>query len=256
MRLRSKAFLPLACAAAAALVAMGPGAARAQGGPPMVTDDPETPGNGKWEINLAALGARSRSGRWEASAPDADINYGWGDRVQLKLDVPWSFVRESGEGWKSGLGTVNAGVKWRFFDGGEEGPSISTYPQYLSVWSKSSKDRGIAAADRQFFLPVEVATKAGEFGLDGEVGRNFVRPGRDEWWVGGIVAHACGAERECMLEAHEVHAPHESHFLLNLGMHWKLTDSLFLLASAGHEFGPRGDDQQGLVFYLGLQLLR
>ena len=26
----------------------------AQGGPPMVTDDPETPGDGKWEIRLLA----------------------------------------------------------------------------------------------------------------------------------------------------------------------------------------------------------
>jgi hypothetical protein len=164
-------------------------------------------------------------------------------------------VRESGEGWKSGLGTVNAGVKWRFVDGGEDGASISTYPQYLSAWSKSSKDRGIASSQREFFLPLEVAKKVGEFGLDGEVGRNFVRPGHDEWWAGAIVAHACGAERECMVEAHEVHAPHESHFLLNLGMHWKLTDALFILASAGHEFTPRGDDQQGFIFYLGVQVL-
>lgn len=25
----------------------------AQGGPPLITDDPGTPGNGKWEINVA-----------------------------------------------------------------------------------------------------------------------------------------------------------------------------------------------------------
>src|SRR5882672_2050100 len=163
MQSRSLIFIPLACVAAAALLAVVPGSAHAQGGPPMVTDDPETPGDGKWEINIAALGARSRSGRWDVSLPDADINYGWGDRVQLKLDVPWSFMREPGEGWKSGLGTANAGVKWRFFDGGEEGLSMSTYPQYLSSWSASSKRRGVSADDREFFLPVEVATKAGEF---------------------------------------------------------------------------------------------
>ena len=26
-----------------------------QGGPPMITDDPGTPGNGKWEDNLAII---------------------------------------------------------------------------------------------------------------------------------------------------------------------------------------------------------
>jgi hypothetical protein len=27
----------------------------AQGGPPMITDDPGTPGNGKWENNFAII---------------------------------------------------------------------------------------------------------------------------------------------------------------------------------------------------------
>ena len=165
-------------------------------------------------------------------------------------------MRESGEGWKSGLGAGNVGVKWRFIDGGEEGASVSTYPQYLSAWSTSSKNRGIATSNKEFFLPIEVAGKAGEWGLDGEVGRNFVRDAPSEWVVGGIVAHACGEDRECMFEVHETHAPHESHTLVNLGMHWKFNDSLYLLASVGHEFSPRGDDQQGFLFYLGFQILR
>ena len=240
----------------ACVLAASVGPALAQGGPPMVTDDPETPGAGKWEINLGALGSRARSGRWEVSAPDADINYGWGDRVQLKLDVPWTFVREPGERWKSGLGTVDVGVKWRFLDGGEDGLSMSTYPQYSSAWSRSSKDRGIAAQESEFLLPIEVAKKVGGFGLDAEVGRNFVHHGRNEWVFGGIVEHECGHERECMLELHEVHAPGESRSLVNAGMRWKLGDSLVLLASAGHELRPRDDEQRGFVFYLGVQLLR
>ena len=83
-----------------------------------------------------------------------------------------------------------------------------------------------------------------------------MRPGPDQWVVGGILAHGCGADRECLFELHEADSPHESHTLLNLGMHWKLSDSLVLLASAGHEFRPRGDGQQEFVFYLGVQLLR
>jgi len=42
--------------------------ARAQGGPPMVTDDPDTPGDGHWEINLAAIGAHT-PGRFDLAAP-------------------------------------------------------------------------------------------------------------------------------------------------------------------------------------------
>src|SRR6266446_5335818 len=90
-------------------------AAFAQGGPPLVTDDPETPVDGHWEINLATIGSHT-SGRWAIAAPDADINYGWGEHVQLKLDIPWLFVHEAGQPWKSGLGAPDVGVKWRFID--------------------------------------------------------------------------------------------------------------------------------------------
>jgi hypothetical protein len=250
------AFTLFAGAATAGLLAGGCGSAQAQGGPPMVTDDPDTPGNGRWEINLAALGSSSRGGRWEASAPDADINYGWGEHIQLKLDLPWTFVRESGKRWKSGLGTVNAGVKWRFIDSEDHGFSMSTYPQYLSAWLASSKNRGIASPEKEFFLPMEMSTRLGDWRLDAEVGRNFVRHGENEWIAGGIVAHACGADRECLFEVRETHAPHDSRTLLNFGMRWKLGERLALLASAGREVGARTDEQQGFLFYLGFQLLR
>jgi hypothetical protein len=44
---------------------------RAQGGPPMITDDPGTPGNGKWEINLAfAFEHRSEETSYDSPAID------------------------------------------------------------------------------------------------------------------------------------------------------------------------------------------
>jgi hypothetical protein len=71
-----------ACLRVLALIGLTSGAvsALAQGGPPMVTDDPGTPGDGHWEINLGATATRT-PGRWEVAAPDADVNYGCGDRV-------------------------------------------------------------------------------------------------------------------------------------------------------------------------------
>lgn len=246
------ALLPLVVSAA--LCGLVTPAAFAQGGPPMVTDDPETPGDGKWEINLAGLGARTRV-RKDVSLPDADINYGLGDRIQLKVDVPWSFAKESGSDWKSGVGTGNVGVKWRFVDGGEEGISISTYPQYLSSWSASSRRRGITSDERELFLPIEVAGKMGEWAWDGEVGRAIVRNGDNQWVAGGILAHDCGAHGECLFEVHETVADRVTQSLVNLGLRWKLSDRATLLGSIGREFGPRTEDRQDLVFYLGVQLL-
>jgi hypothetical protein len=46
-----------------------------RGGPPFVTDDPEPPPPGGWEINVPFIVERSR-GKTEMDAPLFDLNYG------------------------------------------------------------------------------------------------------------------------------------------------------------------------------------
>lgn len=56
---------------------------QAMGSPPLITDDPDTPGNGHWEINLGITTQR-RPGARASELPLLDMNYGIGDRLQLK----------------------------------------------------------------------------------------------------------------------------------------------------------------------------
>src|ERR1035437_6965705 len=58
--------------------------AHAQGGPPFITDDPGTPGNRQWEINLGFMGNHNPA-HASYQLPNIDINYGWGDRIQLMV---------------------------------------------------------------------------------------------------------------------------------------------------------------------------
>jgi hypothetical protein len=228
----------------------------AQGGPPLVTDDPDTPGDGHWEINLGGIASRSRS-RWDVDAPDADINYGWGDNIQLKIDAPWTFADDSDGHRQSGLGMVSAGVKWRFLDADEHGFALSTYPQYVSAWSQSSKNKGVASANAEFFLPLEMSTSAGGFEFATEVGRNFVEREADQWEAGVVIAHGCmTAALECLVEVHQTWQTKDSQTLLNLGLRWKLSDSLVLMTAAGRDFGPKTENHQQCLIYLGLQILR
>jgi hypothetical protein len=240
--------------AAVAVLAVASGEAFAQGGPPLVTDDPETPGNGHWEINLATTGERT-VGRSSFAAPDADLNYGWGEHIQLKVDVPLNVVHETGKPWKTGLGAPDIGVKWRFIDIEDSGFSMSTYPQYTRNWLSSTARRGISPPGKQFLLPIEVATVVHGYSLDAEAGATFVQYGTTQWILGGIVAHTCAQGVECLVEVHRIQAPSDSQTLLNLGLHWKLNESAFVLAAVGREFGQQSDDQQRLLFYLGVQLL-
>jgi hypothetical protein len=58
------------------------------GSPPMVSDDTGTPGNGNWEINVVLDGDISKDSN-AFELPLMDVNYGVGDRFQLKYEVPY-----------------------------------------------------------------------------------------------------------------------------------------------------------------------
>src|SRR5215471_6738860 len=80
-----------------------------QGGPPLLTDDPGTPGNQNWEINIAAM-PRFVPGDRDFQAPLLDINYGWGERIQLKYQVPYIFDSGEGSSYRGAPGNSLFGV--------------------------------------------------------------------------------------------------------------------------------------------------
>jgi len=113
----------------------------------------------------------------------------------------------------------------------------------------------VRAPGRQLLLPIEAAKKVGEFEFDAEVGRNLVERGPDEWVAGFVVAHACVLNLECLGEARESLADGAQQTLVNLGFHRSMSDTLTILAAAGHEFGPRTVARQSLLLYVGVQVL-
>src|SRR5277367_6572953 len=84
----------------------------AQGGPPYYTNDPGTPGNLNWEINLGYMPFYF-SGSSLSHTPDVDINFGIGDRIQLTYENAWLRV-DNPSPVKFGLGQDQLGFKWRF----------------------------------------------------------------------------------------------------------------------------------------------
>ena len=228
-------------------------AAQAQGGPPMVTDDPDTPGNGNWEINLAAIAQRSADG-WLFTGTDADINYGWGERVQLKVDAPWNFRRQDGN-WSSGPGKTQLGVKWRFFDDDKSGLAISTYPQIGLNPDPGAVRRGLTDPGRSTFLPLEASTHVGPIAIDVEVGRELQTTGEGSWAAGLILAHEFSPRFEAMLETRERWSGSTSANLLNVGAHWQFSQGLGLLAAIGREVGA-DPGRLSTLAYLGVQIKR
>jgi hypothetical protein len=156
-------------------VALFAATAHAQGGPPFRTDDPDTPGNRHWEINYGFIGDRN-PGTGAYQVPDFDINYGLGDRIQLKYELPISIeetrpapasggVPSTSGRVIAGVGESLLGVKWRFFEhhpgdasiGGDFGTGLlalfghhaQTEPASVSGDSPGAADEATATGEKE-----------------------------------------------------------------------------------------------------------
>ena len=168
----------------------------AQGGPPFITDDPGTPGNHHWEINMGWI-ADHNPGNANYQVADFDINYGWGDRIQLKYELPIAAATDPNNTTRAGLGESLLGIKWRPYEYHRAGEpksdenmlfSIGTYPQASINNPTSAVRRGIVENGPQYYLPVEFTARIGPIGFDGEVGRWFGNQLVPSRWGRGLIA--------------------------------------------------------------------
>ena len=239
----------------AALIAAVARVAFGQGGPPMITDDPGTPGNGKWENNFAII-FEHRPNETSIDVPEIDLNYGVGEHIQLTLQNAPVLLKRSGHGLIGGLGSTEAAVKWRFLDQATSGFDMSMFPRIIFNIEQSSVRRGIAEDGTRFQIPFQAAKAFGRLHLDAEFGPRAITVGRSEW-LSGIV---CGFDvaKPTMLMA-ELHDESRMNFTrdvltLNVGLRHEFTENYILIVSMGHEL--RSPDQPtALIGYFGMQFV-
>ena len=165
--------------AAVARVAFG------QGGPPMITDDPGTPGNGKWENNFAII-FEHRPNETSIDMPEIDLNYGVGEHIQLTLQNAPVLLKRSGHGLIGGVGRTEAAIKWRFLDEATSGLDMSMFPRVIFNVVQSSVRRGLAEDGTRFQIPFQMAKTFGRWHADAEVGPLASSVGRSEWLYGVV----------------------------------------------------------------------
>jgi hypothetical protein len=228
--------------------------ARAQGGPPMISDDPATPGNGQWEINVAYLEDRTVAIR-DRSFPHIDLNYGLGDHIQLKFETGYLFVSGAEtDGVKRDVDDSLLGIKWRFLDQAKARVDVSLYPQLNIVNSNRSVRRGVAEPGPNLLLPVEVAHAFGPITLASEIGYQYWSLQPNEWVAGVLGAIEVTKQLELMAEIRSA----SEHFLsggdliANIGLRQEIVRHLKLIAAVGSGL-RNGIDTTRFVGYLGFQ---
>jgi hypothetical protein len=161
----------------AAALALAGAAVPAFAGPPYLTDDPVPTDTGHWEIYMFGSGEGRRS-TIDADA-GLDLNYGPVKDVQLTATLPLSFSHDPSDGWRSGTGDVELGVKYRLFNDEKHGLSAAIFPRAILPTST------VAYGERvRLLLPLWVGKDfAGGTSLFGGGGYEFnPGPGNRSFW--------------------------------------------------------------------------
>jgi len=245
------------CACLAGLILAAMAAARVcQAGPPLLTDDPGTPGPNHWEINVA-MTAEQDARLWSFETPLLDLNYGVGDHIQLKYEAPWELTEPPKAGLRSGPGESLVGVKWRFLDQEKAGVDVSTYPQFQFNNFKSSVRRGVCDDDHFFLLPFEVQRQFGHLTVYGEGGHYWNWPRSDQWLYGLAAEYEITEKFSLMGELHSFGPDGygDDEVVANLGFGWKFQEHISLIGSAGRALkdSSRGGGLANFLGYLALQ---
>ena len=220
----------------------------------MITDDPGTPGNGRFEINLA-VAFEHRPGETAVDSPAIDFNYGAGDRIQLTLQTAPVLLKRRDHGAIGGLGGTEAAVKWRFLDDQARGASMSMFPRIIFNVSQSSVRRGLAEEGTRFQIPLQFAKAFRGFDLDLEWGPLVSTVGPAHWLYGMVVGIDVSKTTAFMAELHGTSRTNfaDDELAANFGIRQKVNDHCLFIGSLGHEL--RSPEWRALIGYAGVQLL-
>ena len=251
--------------------------ANAIAGPPLVTDDPATPGANMWEINIAAsLVKNSEESRLEL--PYLDLNYGWGEHIQLKYEVPYVFSNNPDEGSQhTGFDRSEVGVKWRFQDkykappdekaegvekveggGNKSAIALSIYPQFTFKSPVAESARNVdAPTNQEWFLPVEAEETKGRWDFNQEIGYRWLQ-GEPSHIAGGVATTFTINEETAMLLG-EIHFESkldasEIEMFANVGTVLAINKWSNFLFSIGRTFVEFENEPNKTLAYAAIQL--
>ncbi len=172
------------------------------GSPPLVTDDPGTPGKHAYEINFnndCDL-ASSR----HVCETGLDVAIGIGDKVQFRVSKYVTNDKATGERGHMGFGSTDVGVKWRFYDKG--GWQAATFPSFDiadATRFRNSDGTFLNSEGRSVYLPLIISHEIGQrTTVVANVGyrQNFDHSESSSVFTSAAIARAIDGRSRAMIE--------------------------------------------------------
>lgn len=227
--------------------------------PPMQSDDTGTPGANQWEVNVLATGEFAGD-EHRIEAPLLDLNYGIGEDVQLKFELPYVFlaqrdaVADDGSIVRAhGVGDALLGLKYRFYDDKDNGLSFAVYPQVKFRTPGANKE--VSDQKTTLIVPAIVTREFEQFSVTGNVGVEFA----DERHYFASAGFGTRLNDRVALMAElagrDLNTSATQRVLLNLGWRWKLSDNQSLSGAVGRDVHAGGDQSKNTYVTFAFQQL-
>jgi hypothetical protein len=227
-------------------------------GPPLVTDDPETPGRGGWEVNLSHTIESTREA-FLMELPLVDINYGFQDNDQFKVEFAVVSLDPAEGNHHWGVSDLLVGYKYRFLEEDQAGLMASFYPQ-LAV-PTGNRHVAIGSGSTELLVPFQAARHFCDDRLlvYAELGYHLVfdAPERNRWKYGVAAQWQLREGLEVMGEVGGFACPQRGEpddVFFNLGLAWTLTEHAALISSAGRSFRDGRHGTPEFTSFVGVQL--
>lgn len=226
--------------------------APALAGPPYDTDDPETVEFQHWEFYLSSRPVHDNEG-WNGTAPQAEVNYGVINNLQLHIILPVAFNSPNGSKSNFGIGDIEVGMKYRFVKETSSTPQIGIFPMVDIPSGSQSKELGNGGV--QVFLPLWIQKSFGNWTTYGGAGYriNNTEGNKNSVYVGWLLQNHIKENLSIGVELYHitsetVYGEAENRF--NIGMVYDISDNHHILFSAGRSL------QGSTLFqgYVGYQL--
>ncbi len=218
------------------------------GDQPLVTDDTGTPGPNKWEINLAYT--RNNTKLEEITEFSIDANYGFGEKTQLNLVIPYTHINRDEKSNPNHLGDIQFNTKHRFIDESDWFFSISTTPAiFLPTGNHRSKP--------DYFLPLEFDRHIKSLYIGSQIGYFIHRDKgvEDELFYGFFSEYTVLERIDVLGEVFGFVTKHTKTDSpqFNLGLRYKYNKLLSIMGSAGRSFEGRDSGGEDFHSYVGLR---